>query len=359
MTTMEAMMSTEQPTAIANETVTREIPAQNREALDARLAKLAKRAAKLGCPISYTWGAEIVKRTKERHTLVVNGGGCGGCFRCNFTGYITIEHLYVEITVSTSRPGWAGWQFLGTLDHSSVPGSVLRRMVPGVACPEAALAVKPGWCDHCRKVRNRTETFVVQHESGDVRVVGRNCIRDFLGHNAPTDLVQWFSFLHTALAALDEEGEGSSGGGRGYIETAGGLAALATAFAVVRMDGAYRPRAMEHKSTADTVGILLFGGFGELERAVRAWFEEKGGVTLADVERAWAALSWLANADASSDFIHNLKIVAGAPYLVYKNLGLFCAVIPAYDRDLVKRSERANRPASARTSARASSSACS
>ena len=35
------------------------------------------------------------------------------------------------------------------------------------------------------QIRNRRETFIVVHENGDQKMVGSDCIKDFLGHVDP------------------------------------------------------------------------------------------------------------------------------------------------------------------------------
>ncbi|MDQ3170333.1 MAG: hypothetical protein M3Q55_09385 [Acidobacteriota bacterium] len=309
-----------------------EIPEENRAALDAKLTKLAKRAAKIGCPIEWSWGTPVVKTVMvrcEEHCQA--GEGC----HCQ-AGYIATYHAMHPVTVTSARPAYGGWEFVGTLNHTAIPGTVLRLMVPGMECPSEAIAALPGQCDHCRKTRKRTETFVVRHEDATVRIVGRNCIRDFLGHQSPAHIADMLSYVWALDEALDKAGE-SCGGGRGQ-EIAPTLSALAMAYAVVRSDGGgYKPAAFEEGSTRAGTSKLLWR-YGMGAKAVwDAFIAKTGGVSLADYERAWAALSWLADAPASSDFLHNIKAVGGAAYVSGKTLGLLCAIIPGYEREAIKR----------------------
>jgi len=306
-----------------------EIPRENVEALEARLEKLAKRAAKLGAPISFTWGEDVAK------TVRITCPSCEGR-RCGFCeeGRVRRTFVYRPITVSTSRPKFAGWDFLGTLNHTEIPGQVLRLMVPGVEAPIEAVNAKPGQCDHCGKVRNRTETFVVRNGEA-VKIVGRNCIADFLGHQSPAHLAAMLSFVAEVTGAL-EESESGGGGGRARWEASDTIRTLAGVFALARTEG-YKPKKFEEQATSRVMSDLLWPGRKrEEQEAARLFWSET--VTLADFERAWAALAWLEAQAPSSDFLSNLRAVGGAPFVSMKTLGLFCAIVPAFDREAIRRS---------------------
>lgn len=326
---METETTTETLTTVENAERTIEIPSENRESLEKRLVKLAKRAEKLGCPIAWTWGAQKLVPSMvqcEAHTGRT-------CLDCDGSGTQKVLCSYDVITVSTARPSFAGWQFLGTLNHTEIVGSVLRRMVPGIECPAEAIAAAPGQCDHCKKVRNRTETFVVRHEDGTVRVIGRNCIRDFLGHKSPDAIADGLSFVWAVEGALDEESQfGGGGGGGAHMLGEYVLQALAVAFAVVRIEGSYKPASFD-RSTRSIMTTVLFG-WGRAGKDARDTYV----VTLADCERAWAALEWLSEQAPTNDFMHNLLAVAGAEFVRGKQLGFLAAIIPAYDREAIKRS---------------------
>ena len=61
------------------------------------------------------------------------------------------------------------------------PG-VIVRYPPGAEQTIDNDSIRPGECDHCHTVRPRTSTVLVQNEdSGELKQVGRSCLKDFLG----------------------------------------------------------------------------------------------------------------------------------------------------------------------------------
>lgn len=61
------------------------------------------------------------------------------------------------------------------------PGVILR-YPPGAEQTIDNDSIRPGVCDHCHTDRPRNTTVLVQHETtGELRQVGRSCLKDFLG----------------------------------------------------------------------------------------------------------------------------------------------------------------------------------
>ena len=93
-----------------------------------------------------------------------------------------------------------GWSLLGRVD--ALPdGSPLVARTPGTEAMPLPMLQSPYACDHCRKPRVRTETFLVFNAAGQVRQVGRNCLRDFLGHD-PARLLWWHEAVGTLWGSL-------------------------------------------------------------------------------------------------------------------------------------------------------------
>lgn len=107
------------------------IPTQNVATLQADIAKLAKKAAKLGC------AAPVLTVGK---TVSVKIGE---------TAYGEIVYAQkIEVSVSGEAPRLNGWSFIGTVE--SVEGSTVLRSVPGHAIPEQYRNADPCNCDHCK-----------------------------------------------------------------------------------------------------------------------------------------------------------------------------------------------------------------
>jgi hypothetical protein len=96
----------------------------------------------------------------------------------------------VELTLlATAVMAMGGWRLLGRVDRLPDGRPLVARTpgTEGIALPDIRDA---GDCDHCRKVRVRTETFLVANLDGRVSQVGRNCLADFLGHDPKAALRQ-------------------------------------------------------------------------------------------------------------------------------------------------------------------------
>lgn len=107
-----------------------------------------------------------------------------------------ITHRFKEVQIIGEPPKIAGWQFVGTLEPLP-SGDNLLKSVPGQVLPER-FRTTGTYCDHCKSHRKRLETFVVKNDKDEYQQVGRQCLKDFLGHD-PEKVVKWFEWLHKAL----------------------------------------------------------------------------------------------------------------------------------------------------------------
>jgi hypothetical protein len=156
------------------------IPEGNVKQFETRIARLIKRALKLGSPLSYVINRDDFRDEKAKFTG--NDGKETEVF---------VRRFRVEVT--GEEPKYAGWQFIGTLEHTD-EGNVLR-MVPGKIAPPQYRDCAP-FCEHCKLKRVRKDTFLVHHvENGTTTQVGSNCLVDFLGHENPQSLAQLAAIL--------------------------------------------------------------------------------------------------------------------------------------------------------------------
>ena len=173
------------------------IPATNLNDFKRRFERLAKRAVKLGVPAPVF---EVLRRHEQRKET--------GYYDPETGAPIMRSVVYYFVQVSGHAPKLAGWTFVGRLDFKSIPGGVLRAMVPGETCPTHLMDVEPGRCDHCGKTRRRSDVFIVRHEDGRELVVGRNCLADFLGHQSPQTIAAAALFATELRCIADGESFG-------------------------------------------------------------------------------------------------------------------------------------------------------
>jgi hypothetical protein len=178
------------------------VPEQRLGWLREKLGKLARKAQKLGC---------------EQPTLVV-----GDSFLKESVDAETGTKTYIQyfnVVVTGPAPRINGWSFVATLDHAD--GEVVVRTSPEFkdGLPKHFRTADPRHCDHCQKLRMRNETFVLRNDAGEFKRVGRQCLRDFFGHEAAASLAAVAELLWAACETAEAaDAEGGGVGGGNYVD---------------------------------------------------------------------------------------------------------------------------------------------
>lgn len=170
------------------ELLTRTLPADRLPEVRHRVELFARRCLKKGMPIP--------RLIEGEHSFIPDTTGIAP--PCDPALLPQIE--YVEVSLDApDRVSLGGWSLLGRVD--TLPdGSPLVARVPGTENTPLPLVSDPKACDHCGQPRTRTETFLVANDDGRLAQVGRDCLRDFLGHD-PASLLWWAK----ALDRLDDD----------------------------------------------------------------------------------------------------------------------------------------------------------
>lgn len=189
-----------------NGTMNIEVDAGRIEEARERIAKLQRWCEKNGiAPPSFEWGdpACVGYRVHDRttHSVRFFREACPAkraaaiTLRLGDEDRIVREMIILPLTVrgleSLLRIN-ADYELAGVLTHAA--GKTLATVCKGKTIPEAVLE-RGGECDHCGCKRSRTETFVLQHAAtAELKVVGRTCIRPWLGLD-PKRVVEQLRFL--------------------------------------------------------------------------------------------------------------------------------------------------------------------
>jgi hypothetical protein len=180
-------------------TVTRTLPSFRLEALDALLAKLAKKAAKLGCvKPSYKVTATEVRDVSDdaRHPYMV-------------------EFSTIEISYEVIRKA-GDWVFLAKLEAADEVDGVPRNKVSGVNLSDEHakqfITVKMT-CEHCNHNRKRNATYIVQDCNNKLIQVGSSCLEEFLGVN-PAAAIAGIEFINVIESIGGDDEEWGFRGGR-------------------------------------------------------------------------------------------------------------------------------------------------
>ena len=307
----------------------------NMPRLENEIAKLNRRADKIGCPhLEIVIHGTEMKRcptTMARlHEYYGRSGRPIPPYELECVPLVSIN----EVEVVGEGPKIEGYKFVGTLYHYTIPGQVLVNAVPGETVPPQFFDAST-ICDHCNKIRTRVETFIVEkEEDGSYIQVGRNCLRDFFGHD-PMSVARWLNrVMHFVTSLEEDEGWGDSGGGRhsNYYDA---MLLLTTTVAMIRTYGwIAKSSAREDQSpTSSDVMYVIKPPYSAKERAI--WEQFKATVIYdeaADKVEAEAAVVWLKEQEGSNEYMHNLKLLENESVVPGKMVGYWCSLISAYQR---------------------------
>jgi hypothetical protein len=340
------------------------IPAWRIDAVQARVEKLRRKEAKLTG--ADTFGVEVVaeasfghtrKRTKAEEAELqgeLRGKGLAERRAIYLADQIkrtsAVPALVIELRGTTPEvPG--GWSLVGVVSRLGEQCIVTR--VPGdereidVAEYRSADRLR---CDHCQTRRFRNEHFVVVNEAGETKLVGRNCLQDFLGGHSPEKLIRWAKLL-AWLSSYARGGDSHEEEDWGYFRDHSGLKVgpyVALVCAHARENGFITGKAAREQDTIATSSTALDQYWA---RKHEKWHAT---VTQADEDEARAAIAWGQALEAKSDFDFNLRAIAETeeiPQRSIRRLAGIAAYLPqavkrAQEREVAREREKAERPVS-------------
>lgn len=300
------------------------------------IAKLNKRAKKLGV-------LEIIlRKTGEITTEPMKRGPNGaGLDPQEIIG----EKRWIGVEVSGESPRYAGWTMAAVVEHTD-EGNILRKS-PDCLLELGQYRTGAPCCNHCNKVRNRRDTFIVQNDDGTVKQVGSNCLADFLGGAAPDDLAARAEFMWDVSELCDEateEGYGG-GGGRDLFNVPTFLTYVACARRLKGFITSKKAKEDYTGNTSSTAQTALGWMFppktanGEKMPKPEPQDREFAEGTQAFVIEKLAGKSEL----ELSDFEHNMLLMAKVNAVEFRNAGLAAYLVEyrcrELEKELVKKAE--------------------
>ena len=311
-----------------------EIPDTNWHLFEERFAKILKRVAKLKCG---EVGYEIVKEEiKQAPAIIIKGDYENG-------GVDEIKEdkrmiKWRTIRVWGDEPKLAGWTFIAKLEHDEKIGTCVKTL-PGYELPELFRQADRFNCDHCHKHLWRRDTFVMRNEAGDYKQVGRQCLRDFLGHENPEHAAAYAEYYLTIFSMADDAREYDFGGGGHYAEEYFDLGMILshTVASIEAYGWMSRGKAETGlgRPTSDRVSSYLSPN-GDHDVKLNASAE--------DQEEAASIIEWalaLPQAEVDKDdYLYNIHIMAKAGVATWRRLGFACSMVASYRYRMGKLSER-------------------
>jgi len=308
------------------------IPSWNVDKLNSEINRLNKRAAKIGTdPIS------IVTHEIKRIT--------DPTYDRDSSPFIKAPMISIHvIEIVGSAPKIDGYTFIGTLDHHTVPGNVIVKSVPGASMP-SHYHHADATCNHCNVNRYRLDTFVLRADSGETIQVGRQCLVDFLGHDADAIAGQ-LTAINKLIGNLGDPDSDYHGGGPLEMDF-DAINVLTNTIAIINTFGwtskAQASANDSARATADDVAFLMVPSLDPKVTRAQSDFNARLKRDIdADTKLAQDAIAWVKEQSASNDYIHNLQVLAQAELIPVRMFGFWCSLASSYIRHLDKQKAAEN-----------------
>lgn len=303
---------------------------ENLALVKARIAKLNKRAMAKGFPICQL-SSELAYVGYELHDGGVIEKPNEYQLKKKCTGRVVPVY---KVRLEFPKLSIGAWELIGALRPLQLEDGSwenLLNSVPGKEIP-SIYAKTVAVCDHCGHKRHRTETFVVRHqETGEFKSVGRNCIKDFLGHD-PSGMLWVYSQIEELS---DEDGWEKEFGGKfsmGYDLPY----LLALAFKCIAVDGWVSGKMAEFGNLTATSDIVsrIAGNYKPFDWSESRWLEYRTERSPSDLEmdRAGLAIEWAKSLTETSGYMRNVNLVARVGRVTEKEMGLAVSIAAAFLR---------------------------
>lgn len=285
-----------------------EIPVYNLERLESKLLKLNKRAEKLGfekftLTISKRFTKSIGKKDSER----------------------LVDFAEVSLTGPTIKIN--GWQFVAKFELSE-SGTIVHNIMPEISIP-SELKSRAGECEHCQSNRARKDTFILIDESGILKQVGRQCLKDYLGyHGTPEHILQIAQIAYEInnISEGDDESD-QDHASFGHDFRIPGKSFLIYVCTACRLFG-YKNRIMVQDSFHP---ILTTGESAWLSYISKSPDELQKSISAADREQAKLVEDWINSLEGKNDYESNIKILL-TDGVRWESKNILASAVQGYNR---------------------------
>lgn len=295
------------------EKVTFNILDRNMEELENRIAKINKRARKIG--------AEELTLLNFGQEDIEDGHG--------------IRRVY-QVMLVGDPPIINGWKFIATLNHIKEVGTIVRPL-PGIEVDEKYRTGDPV-CEHCLKNRRRRDTYLLQHESGAIKQVGKMCLADFTGSNSPGKICSYAELYTLATEAMRQVSQMTFPQGElgySFINLRTYLEYVAEEIIRWGWTGRQQARKLLEEGRKDVVATA--------DRAYSMMWSmsmDKVEPSAAAVEVAAKTLEWvdetISPKGEMTDYEHNLSVIFSSGALEPRSIGIAASAVWVYRRAMEK-----------------------
>jgi hypothetical protein len=288
--------------------VTLFVPVDGLSQLDRVFAPLARRAAKLGLPV-------------PGYTLT-------GVQKPMFYSGANAAMLSAEVVITYPTVQLNGWSVAATLDYEQTTNPIIYTVLAGFSTA-AYRTVPSTQCDHCNTARRRNLSYLVRHESGEVKVVGSSCLSDFVGGHDVAALV-WCATLPAIVGGIvDECSMGGFGGSGSHV--VGLRTFLNTVQCVAAINGfVSRKDARDMNLTATADGA--FAACTQSKPAQELAKAMKASNVSPDAALTERVVAWILADTTNGDYMYTLKQIVETDYVTFRSAGVVASAFGALHR---------------------------
>lgn len=284
------------------------------------LSRIAKKAERYGVPFSFSFGEEYPKNVCIHEYDDVNN-----CLRK--TGSFAVSAI--DVTVDCDQLIKSGdWTVVAHIEHGD-EGNIVTGI--GSDIKDEWYRIAPH-CDHCRKTRDRKVTFIVQNPDGELKQVGRSCLKEYTGID-PLTAVLW-----AAVRDLFPDMEHATGFPSGVTYMCDTVSILAYAYDSIKENGYVRSDEM-HSTKSRVIEKLSHAeapsdeGLAEADKII-AWLCDIGDkFDNGDLE-VWKY---------AGDLERNCVPLARSGYVKKHGIGRLCYIPVSFAKFNKKRLESADK----------------
>lgn len=255
---------------------------------------------------------------------------------------------YVEVEAE-GKAQMNGWEWLASVERTE-KGNLINS-ARDVEVP-TKYYTSDAYCEHCGRNVWRKYLYLVKNtETGEIKQVGRGCLKDYT-HGMSAEMIAFYQSLFTGLEEAEAEIPSGGCGFFGRVEYYDVEEVTRFMSETIRLFG-FVPKGQEGRlSTAARAGSFydvahnrkhMF--FPDYDRFYKVKEEmERIGFNAdspAAVKEAKEALAWIeAQDDSHSSYLHNLKLVCSMGEVRNWHYGILASLIPSWNKSLAREAER-------------------
>ena len=298
------------------------IPVCNVSHFEKKLARIQRKADKLGCPAIDVELVEVhrIERVEKQGAATIR-----------------IDKTFNEYKITGEAPKLAGFEFIGKIEHQH--SEPVLNSAPGQKIPAEYENAAPV-CNHCNTSRYRKQNFVFKNiETGDHILVGRNCLADYFDGHDPKAAAKWSEYIQE-LREYDPDLPCNWGDNKNENDPV--LSVAAAAVRVYGWTSATAARKYNETIDEDSDHFLASTASRVAEQLTAIKNKDKKKIDQAlipedqDVEFYKAAAAWIQEQprEDDNDYIRNLQIILKDGYHLAREFGLLVSVCGSYQRHL-------------------------